>query len=98
MSFFLRRIWIRSATYGLRPDEPVRTASTIKLPILAATFQAVAEGKIKWTDFTTLRKEDKVSGSGILGEFARRLPIHAGGRRAPDDRAERQHGDQLGAR
>jgi beta-lactamase class A len=58
------------ATYGLRPDEPVRTASTIKLPILAATFQAVAEGKIKWTDFTTLRKEDKVSGSGILGEFA----------------------------
>jgi beta-lactamase class A len=58
------------ATYGLRPDEPVRTASTIKLPILAATFQAVAEGRIKWTDFTTLRKEDKVSGSGILGEFA----------------------------
>src|SRR5258706_5545456 len=58
------------ASYALRPDEPVRTASTIKLPILAATFQAVAEGKIKWTDFTTLRKEDKVSGSGILGEFA----------------------------
>jgi beta-lactamase class A len=58
------------ATYGLRPDEPVRTASTIKLPILAATFNAVTEGKVKWTDFSTLRAADKVSGSGILGEFA----------------------------
>ncbi len=58
------------AIFGLRPDEPVRTASTIKLPILAATFQAVAEGKVKWTDWVTLRAADKVSGSGILGEFA----------------------------
>jgi beta-lactamase class A len=58
------------ATVALRADEPVRTASTIKLPILAATFAAVAEGKVKWTDFTTLRDSDRVSGSGILGEFA----------------------------
>src|SRR5258708_8693056 len=58
------------STYGLRPDLPVRTASTIKLPILAATFTAVPKGKVKWTDFSTLRAADKVSGSGILGEFA----------------------------
>ncbi len=48
----------------------MRTASTIKLPILCATFQAVQEGKLKWTDLTTLRDADKVSGSGILGEFS----------------------------
>jgi beta-lactamase class A len=58
------------ATYGLRPDDRVRTASTIKLPILCATFQAVAEGRLKWTDLVTLREADKISGSGILGEFS----------------------------
>jgi beta-lactamase class A len=58
------------ATFALRPDDRVRTASTIKLPILCATFQAVQEGKLKWTDLTTLRDVDKVSGSGILGEFS----------------------------
>jgi beta-lactamase class A len=58
------------ATFALRPDDRVRTASTIKLPILCATFQAVQEGRLKWTDLTTLRDADKVSGSGILGEFS----------------------------
>jgi beta-lactamase class A len=58
------------ATFALRADDRVRTASTIKLPILCATFQAVQEGKLKWTDLTTLRDADKVSGSGILGEFS----------------------------
>ena len=58
------------ATFALRPDDKVRTASTIKLPILCATFQAVKEGKLKWTDMTTLKAEDKVSGSGIMGEFS----------------------------
>jgi beta-lactamase class A len=55
------------ASYGRRADEKVRTASTIKLAILAATFQAVQEGKVKWTDLTTLHDAEKVSGSGILG-------------------------------
>lgn len=58
------------ATFGLHPDERVRTASTIKLPILCAAFEAVAEGRVKWTDLTTLHDNEKVSGSGILGEFA----------------------------
>lgn len=59
------------ATYALHADDPVRTASTIKLAILAATFAAVAEGKAKWTDLATLHEADKVSGSGVLGtEFA----------------------------
>jgi len=58
------------ATFALRPDDRVRTASTIKLPILCATFEAVKEGKLKWTDMVTLHDSDKVSGSGILGEFS----------------------------
>ena len=58
------------ATYALRPDDRVRTASTIKLPILCATFEAVKEGRLKWTDLITLHDADKVSGSGILGEFS----------------------------
>ena len=59
------------ATYALHADDRVRTASTIKLAVLAATFAAVAEGKVKWTDLSTLRDSDKVSGSGVIGnEFA----------------------------
>jgi beta-lactamase class A len=58
------------ATYAARPDDGVRTASTIKLPILCATFEAVKEGRLKWTDMVTLHDSDKVSGSGILGEFS----------------------------
>jgi len=63
------------ATFGLRPDDRVRTASTIKLPILCATFKAVQEGRLKWTDLTTLKDADKVSGSGILGEFSEGVQI-----------------------
>jgi beta-lactamase class A len=57
------------ATFALRPDDRVRTASTIKLPILCATFQAVQDGRLKWTDLVAVHDADKVSGSGILGEF-----------------------------
>lgn len=63
------------ATFALRPDDRVRTASTIKLPILCATFQAVQEGRLKWTDLVTLHEADKVSGSGILGEFSDGLKL-----------------------
>lgn len=58
------------ATFGLRADDRVRTASTIKLPILCAAFLAVQEGRLKWTDMTTLRDADKIGGSGVLNEFS----------------------------
>ncbi len=54
-------------TIGIRESEPVRTASTIKLPIMLAVFDAVAQGKAKWTDLLTVTKDEKVSGSGIIG-------------------------------
>jgi beta-lactamase class A len=56
--------------YALRADEQTRTASTIKLPIMAETFRQVSEGKLKWTDEILLTKDKKQGGSGILFEFS----------------------------
>src|SRR4029453_596954 len=52
---------------GIRPTDPVRTASTIKLPIMLAVFDAVAKGKAKWTAPLAVPPTDKVSGSGVIG-------------------------------
>ena len=64
-------------SYGLRENDPVRTASTIKLPILAAAYQAVESGQAQWTETLLLREEDKVAGSGVLKGFSAglRLPL-----------------------
>lgn len=56
-------------TYSLNGDERVRTASTIKLPVMVAVFALVAESKAAWTDELTLTASNKVQGSGILLEF-----------------------------
>ncbi|MGH9662956.1 MAG: serine hydrolase, partial [Bryobacteraceae bacterium] len=53
-------------TIGIRESDPVRTASTIKLPIMCAAFDAVARGKAKWTEMLTVASAEKASGSGIL--------------------------------
>ena len=59
------------ASTGIRESDPVRTASTIKLPIMLAVFDAVARGQAKWTEPLTLTAAEKVSGSGVLGtEFS----------------------------
>src|SRR6266542_1586820 len=55
------------ATVGIREALPVRTASTIKLPILLAVTDKVAAGKATWDEMLTIRAEDKVSGSGVIG-------------------------------
>jgi beta-lactamase class A len=55
---------------GLNPDERVRTASTIKLPIMVAVFTAVAERRARWTTKLKLREDDKIAGSGVLSEFS----------------------------
>ncbi|MGD0362220.1 MAG: serine hydrolase [Bryobacteraceae bacterium] len=61
--------------YGIGENEKVRTASTIKLPIMAAVFRAVAAGRANWDETITLREEDKVSGSGVLREFSNGLKL-----------------------
>lgn len=73
---FSGHVWIYAKNldtgkdYALRADEQVRTASTIKLPIMTEVFHQVAQGKIKWTDEIVLTKEKKQGGSGILFEFS----------------------------
>ncbi|MCW5964764.1 MAG: serine hydrolase, partial [Bryobacterales bacterium] len=52
-----------------RADEPVRTASTIKLPIMVACYRAVAEGKARWDEKIPVTPAAKVSGSGVIREF-----------------------------
>ncbi len=53
-------------TFRHRADEPMPTASLIKLPVMVEVYQQAHEGKLKLTDPITLRKEDKVPGSGLL--------------------------------
>ena len=64
-------------SYGIRENERVRTASTIKLAIMATVFDAVAKGQAKWSDEIQLHDSDKVEGTGVLHEFSDgvRLPI-----------------------
>jgi beta-lactamase class A len=51
-------------------DTKVRTASTIKLPILCTLESLIAAGKVRWDERIVLKPEDKVSGSGVLGDLA----------------------------
>jgi beta-lactamase class A len=73
---FQGNVWIYAKNldtgteYSLRGDEQTRTASTIKLAIMAETFHQVAEGKLRWDDPIELTKEKKQGGSGILFEFS----------------------------
>ena len=64
-------------TFGLRENERVRTASTIKLAIMVTIFDAVEHGRAKWTEKLTLHDSDKVGGTGVLSEFSdgMRFPI-----------------------
>jgi beta-lactamase class A len=57
-------------TYGLNPDERVRTASTIKIAVMIEVWSRIAEGKAKWTDELVLTKAARFAGSGILPELS----------------------------
>jgi beta-lactamase class A len=73
---FKGKVWIYAKNldsgkiYSLRGDERVRTASTIKLPIMVEAYFQVAERKLNWADEITLTRQSKQGGSGILGEFS----------------------------
>jgi len=55
--------------FALGADTKVRTASTIKLPILCALESFVAGGRVTWSERIALKPSDKVSGSGVLGSL-----------------------------
>lgn len=54
------------AAYGVKAEEPMSTASLIKLPVMAVAYQHAAAGKLDLATMVTYRPEDKVPGSGIL--------------------------------
>jgi beta-lactamase class A len=53
-------------TFFHQGDKVMPTASLIKFPVMIEVYQQAQEGKVKLSDTVTLRKEDKVQGSGIL--------------------------------
>lgn len=68
-AFFMARNLKTGRTLEHRGAERVRTASTIKLPIMAALFAEVEAGRMSWDRPVVLTKEEIVSGSGVLSEF-----------------------------
>jgi beta-lactamase class A len=57
------------AEYSLGGDEPVRTASTIKVAVMVEAFARVAEGRAKWSDELVLDKSVRYAGSGVLNDM-----------------------------
>jgi beta-lactamase class A len=55
-------------SFYLHAEDPMPTASLIKLAVMIETYQQASEGKVNLNDTVTLRETDKVSGSGILTE------------------------------
>ena len=56
-------------TVTIDPDVPVNTASVIKVAIMLEAMYQVKEGHASFDDVLQLRKEDQVSGSGVLQLF-----------------------------
>lgn len=53
-------------TVFINADEPVPTASVIKLGILYEALEQMREGRVSFADRLTYRHEDQVPGSGVL--------------------------------
>lgn len=62
-------------TVAINPDTPVKTASVIKLTILVESMHEIKDGKKSLADQITLKKDDIVSGSGVLQFFDTPLNI-----------------------
>lgn len=64
-------------SYGISPDDPVRTASTIKFPIMIECFAEAREHRLDLDETVLLAPIERSSGTGVLTEFSDsvRLPI-----------------------
>jgi len=62
-------------TESISPDEPVKTASVIKLAILLDAAEQIRVGKASLDEHLTLTKANQVSGSGVLGILDTPLPL-----------------------
>jgi beta-lactamase class A len=59
----------RNERWEWNGDELFYAASVIKVPIMAAVFQAEREGKLSLDDFIPLNERDYVGGSGVIQHF-----------------------------
>lgn len=63
-------IWAKNlstgTTVGIDADQPVQTASVIKLPIMIEAFHQAKSGRLNLSQRTKLTKENQVIGSGVL--------------------------------
>lgn len=68
----------RKETWNMNGDETFTAASVIKLPIMASVFASADQGRLRLGDCLTLKREDLVSGSGILQYLSPgiKLPIY----------------------
>jgi D-alanyl-D-alanine carboxypeptidase (penicillin-binding protein 5/6) len=55
------------AQFAYQADEPMPTASLIKLPVMIAAYDQAAKGQLDFTKRITYQETDKAPGSGILG-------------------------------
>src|SRR5439155_19605847 len=53
-------------SFAHNADEPMPTASLIKLPVTVEAYRQASEGKIDLGDTVTFKDDDKTPGSGIL--------------------------------
>jgi beta-lactamase class A len=56
-------------------DRPFPSASMVKVPIMAACLKAVEEGRISLEEALTLKRTDKVRGSGVLRAAPAGTPV-----------------------
>jgi beta-lactamase class A len=56
-------------TFGVGADDPVRAASTIKVPIMVEAFARVEAGEASWTEALPLAEAGKAAGAGVLSEL-----------------------------
>jgi beta-lactamase class A len=68
VAFFARALKT-GQTVALKADEPVQTASVIKLALLYEAMEQIRAGKAHWDDKVVLTKENQTNGSGVLGFF-----------------------------
>lgn len=55
-------------SFAFEADRPMPTASLIKFPVMIEAYRQREEGRVDFDKIVTLRKEDKVPGSGVLTE------------------------------
>jgi len=62
-------------TASLHPDQPVKTASVIKLAVLLDAVEQIRSGHADLREKLTLTKENQVDGSGVLALLDTPLPL-----------------------